>query len=60
MATPPKIKVIWEFIEDPASDELLYQAFRIILGDEIGLVREQELTKKQSSVRMKTSPPQPH
>jgi hypothetical protein len=55
MATPPKIKVIWEFIEDPASDELLYQAFRII-----GLVREQELTKKQSSVRMKTSPPQPH
>jgi hypothetical protein len=40
MAEQPVLKTAWEYVGEPNSDELLYQAYQIILGDEIGPIEE--------------------
>lgn len=41
MAEQPVLKTTWEYVDEPNSDELLYQAYQIILGEEIGLIEEE-------------------
>jgi hypothetical protein len=57
MPTPPAIKVIWASLEDPGSDELLYQAYRIILGDEIGSIRDDGIDEKTAISEDKNKSP---
>jgi hypothetical protein len=40
MAEQPVLKTAWEYVDEPNSDELLYQAYQIILGDEIGPIEK--------------------
>jgi len=40
MAEQPVFRTTWEYADEPNSDELLYQAYQIILGEEIGPIME--------------------
>jgi hypothetical protein len=40
MAEQPVLKAAWEYVDEPNSDELLYQAYQIILGNEIEPIEE--------------------
>jgi hypothetical protein len=59
MSTSPLIRIIWDPFEDPGSDELLYQAYRIILGDEIGPIRDEGIDEKTAISEDKNKSPPP-
>jgi hypothetical protein len=41
MPEQPVLKTAWEYVDEPNSDELLYEAYQIILGEEIGPIEEE-------------------